>query len=60
MLLLSQESCFWMEACARQGVGRGVDVWGQLLGGSDLRYWQPFRVCGEGLSPSVHTNRVFG
>ena len=37
--------------CFRQGVGHGVDVWDQLLGGSDLRYWHPFCVCGEGLSP---------
>ena len=36
MLLQSQEICFWMEACAWQGVGHGVDVWGQHLGGSDL------------------------
>ena len=32
MLLLSQESCFWMEACARHGVGhgcRGSTFWSQ-------------------------------
>ena len=46
MVLLSQESCFWMEACAWQGISRGVDVCDQFLGGSDLRYWQPFCVCG--------------
>ena len=34
-----------MEACAWQGVGHGVGVWDQLLGGSDLRCWQPFSVC---------------
>ena len=28
MLLFSQESCFWMEACAWQGVGHGVGVSG--------------------------------
>ena len=39
--------------------GHGVDVWGQPLGGSDLSYWQSFCVCGEGLSPPVHTSRVF-
>ena len=60
MLLLSQESCFWMEACTGQGVGNGVDVSGHLLGGSDLRCWQHFGVCEEGVSPSVHTNRVVG
>ena len=60
MLLLSQESCFWMEACAWQGVGHGVGVSGHLLGGSDLRWRQPFGVCGEGLSPPVHTSRVLG
>ena len=37
MLLLSQESCFWMEVCAWQGIGHGVGVSGHLLGGSDLR-----------------------
>ena len=59
MLLLNQESCFWMEACAWQGVNNGVGVSG-LLGGSDLRFWQPSGVCGEGLSPPVHTSRVLG
>ena len=44
-----------MAACAWQGVGHGVGVSGHLLGGSDLRCWQPFGVCGEGLSPPVHT-----
>ena len=44
MLLLSQESCFWMEACAWQGVGHGVDASGHLLGGSDLCCWQHFGV----------------
>ena len=47
MLVLRQESCFWMEACAWQGVGHRVDVLGQFIGGSDLRYWQPFCVCGK-------------
>ena len=47
MLLLNQESCFWMDVCAWQGVGHGVDVWDQLPGGSDLRYWQPFCVYRE-------------
>ena len=28
MLLLSQESCFWMEACAWQVIDFGVDVSG--------------------------------
>ena len=37
MLLLNQESCFWVEACAWQGVGHEVGVSGHLLGGSDLR-----------------------
>ena len=60
MLLLSQESCFWMEACAWQGVGHGVGVSGHLLGGSDLRWRQPVGVCGEGLFPPVHTSRVLG
>ena len=43
-----------------QGVGHGVGVSGHLLGGSDLRWRQPFGVCGEGLSPPVHTSRVLG
>ena len=60
MLLLSQESCFWMEACNWQGVGHGVSVSGHLLGCSDLRCWQRFVVFGEGLSPPVHTIRVLG
>ena len=60
MLLFSQESCFWTEACACQGVGHGVGVSGHLLGGSDLRSRQPFGVCREGLSPPVHTSRVLG
>ena len=30
MLLLSQESCFWMEACAWQGIGHGADGSGQF------------------------------
>ena len=34
-----------------------LSVSGHLLGGSDLRCWQPFGVCGEGLSPPVHTSR---
>ena len=46
--------------CAWQGVGHGVDVSGHLLGGSDLRWRQPFGVCGEGLYPPVHTSRVLG
>ena len=58
MLLLSQESCFWMEACVCQGVGHGVDVSDHLLGGSDLCCWQPFGVYGEGLSLPVHTRAV--
>ena len=29
--------------------GHGVDVWGQFIGGNDLRYWQPFCVSGKGL-----------
>ena len=58
MLLLSQESCFWMEACAWKGVGYGMGVSGHLLGGSDLRCWLPYHVCGEGISPAVHTSRV--
>ena len=41
-------------------LGHGVGVSGPLLGGSDLRWRQPFGVCGEGLSPPVHTNRVLG
>ena len=60
MLLLSQESCSWMEACAWQDVGHGVGVSGHLLGGSDLSCWQPIGVCEEGLSPPVHTSRVLG
>ena len=31
-----------------------------LLGGGDVRWRQPFGVCGEGLSPPVHTSRVLG
>ena len=58
--LLSQESCFWMEACAWQGVGHGVGVSGHLLGGSDLRCRQPIGVCGEGISLPVHSSRVLG
>ena len=36
--------------------GHGVDASSHLLGGSDLRCWQPFGVlvCGEGPSPPVH------
>ena len=34
-----------------------MGVSGHLLGGSDLRWRQPFGVCGEGLSPPVHTSR---
>ena len=49
-----------MAACAWQGVGHGVGVSSHLLGGSDLRCWQPFGVCGEVLSPPVHTGRVLG
>ena len=60
MLLLSQESCCWMEACAWPGVGHGVGVSGHLLGGSDLRWRQPFGVYEEELSPPVHTSRVLG
>ena len=41
-----------------QGVGHGVGVSGHLLGGSDLRWRQPYGVYGEGLSPPVHTSRV--
>ena len=48
LLVLRQESCFWMEACGWQGVGHGVDVWGQFIGGNDLCYLQPFCVCGKG------------
>ena len=59
-LLLNQEICFWMEACAWQGVGHGVGVSGHLRGGSDLRCWRRFGVCGERLSPTVHTRRVLG
>ena len=60
MLLLSQESSFWMEACACQGIGHGVGVSDHFFGGSDLRYWQPFGVCWEGLSLPVHTSRILG
>ena len=60
MLMLSQESCFLMEACAWQGVGHGVGVLGHILGGSDLRCRQHFGVCGEELSPPVHTSRILG
>ena len=35
---VESKSCFWTEGCAWQGVGHGVDVWGQFLGSSDLRY----------------------
>ena len=42
------------------GVGHGVGVSGHLLGCSDLLCWQPFGVCGEGLSPPVDTSRVLG
>ena len=58
MLLLSQESCFRMEACAWQGVGHGVGVSGHLLGGSDLRWRQPFGVCGEGLESVESAERT--
>ena len=37
-----------------------MGVSGHILGGSDLRWRQPFGVCGEGLSPPVHTSRVLG
>ena len=60
VLPLSQESCLGMEACAWQDVGHGVGVSGHRLGGSDLRCWQSFGVCGEGLSPPVHASRVLG
>ena len=56
MLLLSQESCLWMEAGGWQGVGHGVGDSGHLLGGSYLHCWQPFGECGEGLSPPVQTS----
>ena len=45
---------------AWQDIGHGVGVSGHLLGGSDLHCWQPFGVCGEGLSLPVHTSRVLG
>ena len=35
------------------GRWHGVGVSGNLLGGSYLRWRQPFGVCGEGLSPPV-------
>ena len=41
-------------------VDHGVCISSHLLGGSDLRYWQPFGVCREGLSTPVHTSRVLG
>ena len=37
-----------------------VDISDHLLGGSDLRCWQPFDVCGEGRYPLVHASRVVG
>ena len=43
--------------CAWQGDGHVVDVSDHLLGGSDLRCWQPFGVCAEGLSPPVHNKQ---
>ena len=60
MLLLSQERCLWMEACAWHVIGHGVGVSAHLRGGSDLRCWQPFGVYGEGLSPPVHISSVLG
>ena len=50
VLLLSQESCFWMEARAWQCVGHGVGVSDHLLGGNDLCCCQPFGICAEELS----------
>ena len=38
MLLLSQESCFSMEACAWQGVGHRVDVSGHRSAGNISAY----------------------
>ena len=38
VLLLSQGSCFWMEANAWQGVVLEVNLSGRLLGGSDPCY----------------------
>ena len=40
LVVFCWESCFRMEPCSLQGVGDGVDVCDQLVGGSDLRYWQ--------------------
>ena len=58
MLLLSQESCFWMEACAWQGVGHGVGVSGHLLRGSDLRWRQPFGVWGGAIPASAYRQGI--
>ena len=49
--VLSASVCTW------QGDGHGVDVSDHLLGGSDLRCWQPFGVCAEGLSPPVYNKQ---
>ena len=55
----SQYGCFWMEACAWQGVGHGLDVWDQLLGGgSDLRYWQSFCMLGEAIPASAYKQAI--
>ena len=43
-----------MAACAWQGVGHGVGVSGHLLGGSDLRCWQPFGVWGGAIPASAY------
>ena len=60
VLILGQESCIWKEAYAWEVVGKGVGISGDLLGGNDLRCWQPIGVCEVGLSPPEHTSRVLG
>ena len=41
--------------------GRSLAMeWMSVINFCDLRYWQPFCVCGEALSPPVHTCTVLG
>ena len=47
-----------MEACVWQGVCHGVGVSGHLLGGSDLRCWQPFGMWGEPMLASPYKQGI--
>ena len=53
---MNQESCFWMEACAWQGVGHGVGVSGHLLGGSLLATFR--RMWGGAIPASAYRQGI--